>query len=258
MALPHLYPDLKLGRLPAKHDPRTLLLASYLDLSALPFSIPDSCDYSHKVQDWGMLCNDRVGDCTVAAAGHLIMSWAAYNNKQAPTVNDGTVMTEYEALTGYNPQTRINDTGCYELNVLNRWVQTGICGHKIAAYVAIEPKNATHIKASVYLFGGAYIGISCPKTMATQEIWSVPPQGPVGDGTPGGWGGHAVCIVAYDENYLTCVTWGRLVRMTWGFWNTYVEESYAILSGDWAEGTASCPNGFNFAQLMNDLALVQH
>ena len=59
---------LKLGKGVARHDPRTLLLASYIT-PALP-APPATFDLSSKVgSSWGMMDNDQIGDCTCAAAG---------------------------------------------------------------------------------------------------------------------------------------------------------------------------------------------
>jgi hypothetical protein len=62
---------LKLGKSTARHDPRTLLLAAYVT-PALPIP-PASFDLTSKVSSWGMMDNDQIGDCTCAAAGHLLM-----------------------------------------------------------------------------------------------------------------------------------------------------------------------------------------
>jgi hypothetical protein len=40
--------------------------------------------------------------------------------------------------------------------------------------------------------------------------------------------------------------------MTWSFWNTYCDESYAVISRDFA-GTKPAPNGFDLAALQADL-----
>ena len=45
--------------------------------------------------------------------------------------------------------------------------------------------------------------------------------------------------------------------MTWGFWNTYCDEAYAIISPDFLEkkaGQLTTPDGFNLQQLQADLA----
>jgi hypothetical protein len=246
---------LKLGKNPARHDPRTLLLASYIKPS-LP-APPTSFDLTGKVPAWGMMKNDDLLDCTCAAAGHLTMMWTANEGHEfIPT--DDQIVAAYSAVTGYNPQTGANDNGAVEVDVLNCWRQSGIAGHKIGAYVGLEPSNHTHIMDSVYMFQGCYIGLLLPNSAKAQlqnnQVWSVPPGGPVGDGAPKSWGGHAVPVAAYDPRGLTCVTWGALQTMTWGFWEAYCEEAYAILSPDYLGGDKETPDGFSLQQLQEDLA----
>jgi hypothetical protein len=247
---------LKLGKQAVRHDPRTLLLASYLT-PALP-TPPPSFDLTGKVHSWGMMDNDQIGDCTCAAAGHLIMEWTANAKAKMVTPPDKQIVAAYSAITGYNPHTGANDNGANEIDVLNYWRQSGIAGHKISSYMALEPANHMHVMDSVYIFGGCYIGLGLPNSAKAQtqnhQPWSVPPQGPTGDGKPGSWGGHAVPVVAYDARGLTVVTWGALQIMTWGFWAAYCEEAYALLSPDYLSGKQVTPEGFNLQQLQVDLA----
>ena len=165
---------LKLGKQAARHDPRTLLLATYTT-PALP-APPPSLDLTDKVKGaWGMMDNDQIGDCTCAAAGHLLMEWTS----------------------------------------------------------RAKPQTENH------------------------QPWSVPPQGPIGDGAPRSWGGQAVSVMAYDARGVTVITWGAPQFMTWGFWNTYCDEAYAIISPDFLEkkaGQLATPDGFNLQQLQADLA----
>ena len=111
---------LKLGKSVARHDPRALLLASYVT-TALPVP-PASFDLTSKVKTWGMMDNDQIGDCTCAAAGHLIMEWTANAKKKMVTPTDKQIVAAYSAITGYNPVTGAN-----------YWRQTGIAKHKIGA-----------------------------------------------------------------------------------------------------------------------------
>ena len=78
----------------------------------------------------------------------------------------------------------------------------------------------------------------------------------MGNGAPGSWGGHAVIIGAYDNNTLTCITWGAPKKMTWSFWDAYCDEAYALLSPDWATGQKAAPSGFDLAALQADLKQV--
>ena len=247
---------LKLGKQVARHDPRTLLMASYVTPS-LP-TPPASFDLTSKVKTWGMMDNDQIGDCTCAAAGHLIMEWTANAGKKMATPSDKQVVAAYSAITGYNPTTGANDNGANEVDVLNYWRQTGIAADKIGAYVSLEPSNHTHVMDSVYIFEGCYIGMQLPISAQAQtqnhQPWSVPPGGTTGDGKPGSWGGHAIPVVAYDTRGVTVVTWGALQAMTWSFWEAYCDEAYAILSDDYMDGEKKAPQGFKLQQLQADLA----
>ena len=138
----------KLGRMPARHDERTLLLANYLDLNALP-PIPAKRDWAQKASPaWGMMKNDVLGDCTIAAAGHLVQTWTA-NNGQEVTIPDAHIVAAYTAVTGYNPNNPASDRGAVEIDVLNFLRRQGIAGHKIGAYAGLEPGNHAHVKAAI-------------------------------------------------------------------------------------------------------------
>jgi len=158
---------LKLGKQTPRRDPRTLMFASYTT-PALP-APPASLNLAAKVKvPWGMMDNAQIGDCTCAAAGHLIMEWTANAQAKIFTPSDQQIVDAYSAITGYNPVTGANDNGAVELDVLNYWRQNGIAGHKIQAFVALEASNHTHIMDGLWIFGGCYIGLSLPKTAQAQ------------------------------------------------------------------------------------------
>ena len=102
--------------------------------------------------------------------------------------------------------------------------------------------------------GGLYLGVQLPQTAQSQDVWDWTGS-LTGPARPGSWGGHAVDVVRYDADGVTVVTWGALKRVTWSFWDRYVDECYCIISTDFlAQGKA--PNGFELAALQADLALV--
>jgi hypothetical protein len=200
------------------------------------------------------MLNDKIGDCTCAAAGHMIEAWTqcATGTEVVPT--DDQIESAYEAVSGYVPSTGAHDDGAVELDVLNYWQSTGIAGRTITAFAALEPKNQEQVRDAVYLFGGCYIGLALPASAQNQSVWSVPPGGPVGDGAPGSWGGHAVPILGYTARDLTVITWGAPLSMTWQFLDAYCDEAYAVLSQDFIDKVKKTnPNGFDFATLENDL-----
>lgn len=241
----------KLGKLPVKHDPRTLQLSKYL--TALP-SYPHVYQYSKDISAWGMMGNDTIGDCTCAAAGHGIMSWTD-DNGDLFTPTDAEVISAYSAVSGYNPSTGANDNGAACIDVLNYWRKTGVGGRTINSYAQVAVSNLHEVQASIYLFGFAYIGLGLPISAQNQpKVWSLPPS-LAGNGAPGSWGGHCVIITGWDTTGLDVITWGEQIRMTWGFWKAYVEEAYAIISNDFLKAGKS-PAGLNLAQMQDDLKLI--
>jgi hypothetical protein len=237
---------MKLGKHAPKNDPRTLRLAHYL-LPSLP-AAPLSSDWGTKIERWGMMRNDAVGDCTCATAGHMIETWSSVAGSLR-IITDAEVIKAYSAVSGYDPATGANDNGAVEVDVLNYWRKTGIGGHKIGAYAAVNPKNPDHVKAGCWLFGGLYLGLALPLSAQSQDVWDVARR----NGRAGSWGGHAVNVVAYDKNALTCVTWGARKQMTWRFFEKYCDEAYALISSDWVNGKKKAPSGFDLAALQADL-----
>ena len=247
---------MKLGKKEPRHDARTLQLLNYLSPSTLP-TIPAQKDWSSKVPEWKMLCNDTLGCCTISGAMHMAMDWTA-NASTEFIPKDSDIIKAYSAVSGYDPATGENDNGAVELDVLNYWRRHGIASHKIYAYASLEPRNTALIKAAVYLFGGVYIGLALPLSAQNQSIWDISEHGFRGDGRPGSWGGHAVNCVAFDKDYITCVTWGALKKMSWAFWSHYCDESYAVLSKDFTDNKGIAPNSINWAALQSDLKQVVH
>jgi hypothetical protein len=241
---------MRLGKQPARHDPRTLQMANYLELPA----VPAAKDWTSAAKAaWGMMKNDTLGDCTCAAVGHAVQGWSANAGGKEITISDVDIVAAYSAITGYKPSDPSSDRGAVEIDVLNYWRKHGIGGHKIQAYVALEPKNHDHVKAAVDLLGASYIGVALPVSAQKQKVWSVPPGGPNGIGAAGSWGGHAVVVLAYDSHGLTCITWGQPKKMTWSFWDTYCDESYGVLSPDWVSKHKPAPSGFDLLALEADL-----
>lgn len=240
----------KLKPLPEKQA-KLLKLAKYLTASLPPN--PDTVDWLSKVTNPGVMLNDQYGDCTCAGMGHGVQVWTANNGLQI-NVTDADVLKAYEEACGFNPADPSTDQGGVETIVLDYWRKTGIGGHKIGAYVALEPGNEDHIKAAINLFGGCYIGAALPLTAQNQDVWRVA-MGQAGS-EPGSWGGHCVWVGAYDHAGLTCITWGQIKKMSWDWWSVYTDESYACISADWVNGTTPAPNGFDIATLQADLNLV--
>lgn len=244
--------NMKLGRKAIKTDSRTLRMALYF-LPALP-PPPAACDWTKGVVDWGMMLNDNLGCCTIAGVGHALQVFTLNAGKEI-TVPDSSIESYYEAWDGYNPNDPSTDQGGIELDVLNLWKKTGFLGHELAAFGDVVPKHTENVKQSINLFGGVYIGVSLPASAQAQVggVWDVDHTQ---EGAPGSWGGHCVFVCAYDPDGLTCITWGKLQRMTWAFWNEYVDEAHALISPDFIAANGLDPAGFNITQLQKDLYCI--
>lgn len=245
----------KLGRRPARHDPRTLRLAAYLDRSVLP-AAPAEADWASRVGTWGVFLNDHLGCCAVAATAHQIEAWTTYAAQQPVVLPDSEIVKAYSAVGGYDPGTGANDNGCVMLDVLNFWRRTGIGGRDIYGYAAIDPKDHELVKFSLWAFGGLYLGVNLPLRASDQLQASQPWLAPVGGlydrDVPGSWGGHAIYLARYDATGLACVTWGAAQPLSWHWLDTYAAELYAVLSPDWLTKTGA-PCGLDWAQLRTDL-----
>lgn len=253
----------KLGKKAPKIDERTLKLAKYLS-PALP-PPPPSCNWTKGVGSWGMMLNDSLGDCTCAAVGHGIQV-ATLNSIGEITPPDSLILSLYENACGYVPGDLSTDQGGVIVDVLN-YVRKNKPGEKLHhhkqkfqlyAYADPDITNTTHVKQAIQLFGVVDIGLQLPISAQTQvgSVWDVVGNPNTNaDSQAGSWGGHSVAIVAYDAETVTCITWGALQQMTWNFWNTYVDEAYALLFNSWVKQYGAQYSEM-LAQLDADLVLV--
>ncbi|HVC09909.1 MAG TPA: hypothetical protein VNH15_08230 [Elusimicrobiota bacterium] len=247
--------SLKLGRKRWVPDPRTLHFKKYA--KDVP-SAPGQADFTGPVTKLGMMLNDKIGDCAVAAPGHAVQVWTANAGKEK-TIPDSAILKVYEApsVGNYNPNDPNSDQGANIIDVLKYWRKNGIGGDKLGAFLFVSPTNLEMFKKAVWLFGGGDLGINLPisaQKQVAQGLWDVPPEGTTGDGAPGSWGGHSVAVAGFDSQGVTIVTWGQFLKMTWAFFQAYCEESWAIVSKDFLNGKGVTPNnGFDWATLTADL-----
>jgi hypothetical protein len=241
----------KLGKLPVRVDVRTLALSRYVDRAALP-QPPATFDETTAEHDWPMYANDRIGDCTCAAAGHMIEAWTGAATGKPVEIPELAVLDAFDHVKQVDPAS--GEEGAVVLDVLKYWRKTGVGGHKIGAFARVSLTDETLQRTAAWLFGGLYLGIQLPVTAQRQDTWDW--TGSLsGDAAPGSWGGHAIDVVGYDAKTLTFVTWGSLKQMTWSFFDRYVDEAYGLLSQDFITA-GKAPNGLDLSALRSDLALV--
>jgi hypothetical protein len=247
---------MRLGWQPGPPDPRTLRLDSYTtpDLPAPPAT----SDWSKKVTQWPVLGNDHISDCVFVSCAHLVQAWTGYATGAEALIPQQDVVGAYSRVTGYDPETGRGDNGTVSLDALNFWRKTGIGGHKIAAYVKVDHRNDDAVRSAMHLFGGLYIAAQLPLAARTQfqrnKIWT-PTGGSAG--RRGSWGGHAVRMGSYGRTGFTVSTWGRVQKANWTWWDTYVVESFAVVSADWLNRTGGAnPLGFDLDSMLADLRRI--
>lgn len=257
----------KLGKKPAVPGAMKFKLADYVNKSVLP-SVPWNFGFDYTVNDdkgdgqpWGMLGNDQYGCCVEAGAAHETMLWNAEAGVTV-TFDATSVLADYSAATGFNPNDPNTDNGTDMVAYASYRRKTGIQDstgnrHKVAAYLAIKPKDLEEHLLAAYLFGAVGLGIECPSDIFQQfdanEGWHyVPGLNLVG--------GHYVPFLAHRKGMLRVATWGREQFMKPGFFEHYNDESVVYLSTEmfstkkFKNGTDI--NGFDLEHLQADLAAL--
>lgn len=239
---------MRLGKALPKIDARTLRLSDYLgDMSKAP-SVMVWAD-----RRYSMLGNDKIGNCTCVTAHHAVQTWQASSGDTVQRPKAADAIKTYQTFAGYDG-TAATDNGANMLDVLRAWRKIGLStGHKINSFATVDDDAWSSLKECCWLFGGLPLGIALPVFATTALDWEKPKRTNTKDTKPYGAGGHAVLMAGYDETHATIVTWGRRIRASWDFLETYCDEAYAALSDDWMNKD---DKPFNRAKFDTDLAAV--
>jgi hypothetical protein len=233
----------RLGRLPSDPHAPKLRLKHFLD-AAYTGTVPDVVDYLTGVGTWPMYGNADLGDCTAAAAGHVLEAVTRFGQGTTIAVADSDVIKFYSGSTGYKPSDPSTDQGGDMLTVLKYWNRTGIAGHRIAAYFAVDPTDFDEMRAALYLFGNLYVGFN-----ATQGALDAFDHGAVWDVMKGPGarvvGGHCVNVQKIVKGgNISVITWGGVAEMTPAYWTRQVDEPYSVVSQEWVKNGVT-PGGLD-------------
>jgi hypothetical protein len=249
-----------LGKLAPKHDPRTLHLRDLLVPDQLPPPAP--FDWAAGLpEDLGVMRNDRIGLCTVAAIAHLVQMQTGANG-QLVTISDDEIEDAYKAITlavngvAFTEDDPMTDTGLCLLDVLNyvRAQGLGAAAHgKGLAFVKLAHDDAGEVQIAGRLFGGVCVGAQLPNDAEGQLGGRWTPTSPPG-GERGTWGGHAMALHAATPAATSFITWGKRQYAGWDWCASYVDEMYALISSDWVTGDRPAPSGFAIDKLRIYLA----
>lgn len=249
----------RLGRCPRAFDP-TIPHLSSLAMGAELYHPPPRVHWgldAPKPIEWGMMLNDRIGDCTIAAAYHAMQLWSAYGRERVLTEPDHFIDQTYRQFAGYDG-TDATDNGAVEQDVLRQWLQHGVNVQegvsekkpgpnvsKIRFFGEVDPRNHDDVQRTINDCGAAYIGFEVPQWLMEGEIARVWDIGPHGRDRI--VGGHAVILTGYERGsggdvVYDVVSWGRGdLKMTQRFFDAYVDEVYGCMHPWWVDATGHTP-----------------
>lgn len=222
-----------LGKLPAQPARPQLRLTPVLQEAQLPAPAA-SMDWQNDGIAWPMYGNDEWGDCVWAEIGHAVNQATYYATGREVEPTDADILKGYSDVTGFDPNAGApglnrTDNGTYLQDAMKYWRTTGVAGHKIVAYASLDPSNLDEVRQAISLFGSISVGIQFPDSAMRQfdsgEVWDVVRGAHIE-------GGHCVLAGAYDERTVGIVTWGAETRMTWKFWQKYVDEAWVYFDVD--------------------------
>lgn len=215
---------------------------------------PTEFHNSRGISQFGMMLNDKLGCCVIAAGFHalqtLIMSQENLNIDRGllSTIHpsDDLVLRYYEQWGGYIVGDDSTDQGMDITTKLKNWVKQGLGGYLLIGFADPHPMDLRHIKQSIALFGGIDIGLLLPLAWQGAKVWDMVPSD-----QPGSWGGHDVWVVDYDAEGLWCITWGELQRITWRGFQWACDEAHTLVSADFKPMV-----GFDLAGLKTALGAI--
>jgi hypothetical protein len=183
--------------------------------------------------------NDTVGDCTCAEVDHCVKALQVAAGNPEVKSTPAEVLSAYSAITGYTPSDPNTDQGAVMQDVRSYWrkngFQLGGQKHTILLFAQVDHANHDLVKWCIARFGELGIGFNFPASAMQQfdagQPWTVVNGSPID-------GGHAVSAVGYDADFVYVVTWGRVQKMAWAFFDKYVDEAWTQLSEEWVSATS--------------------
>lgn len=218
---------LRLGKAPARRDPRNLQLKALLKKTV---RLPAEYDFDskHSAVPTPMYGNDEWGCCVIAGRAHQTLRFELVEQRRILRV------TEKEVVDEYLDQSGGADIGLITLDSLRVWRKKGWTAarkrYSIRAFSEVNRRSTEEVKTAIFMNLGVGIGLRLPLS-ADEELRAGKPWMQIsGRGsTPNSWGGHYVYVCGYTKLGPTCVTWGRKQRMSWAFFAKYCDEAYAII-----------------------------
>lgn len=232
--------DLRLGKNPYVPDSRDITFAAVKAAAATPLPVPPArFGHGGAFRDWGMLANDRLGDCVPADALHATMLWTKLGDPATAVFTDKEAEAAYTLFARYDPADPSTDQGTNMREAMSAWKYYGIRDaagkqHQIGAYISVNPKDVTELMEAVYVFGWAHIGFQFPAYAFDQfrqgRIWDVQSAG-----NQAIEGGHCVGATGRTSSLnlnMGMISWGKRQGMSAAFYEKYNDETWVTVSED--------------------------
>lgn len=184
-------------------------------------SIPTSCDFGAGIP-WGMLLNDRIGDCYPAALLHALQVLSG--GKFKPT--DADVLHVYEQVTGYDPtKTQPDGSNPTDQGTYGRQLFDWARAHGLITSYAAVPASRAAVRAAIAGHRAVLCEWALPVGCETEgDVWTMPRTGRAA----GSWGGHATVEVGYTTRRNRNVTWGEEGTVTGAFEDAYLQAAWVV------------------------------
>lgn len=252
--------DLKLGKAPARPRPKDIVLSEIVAAGTVLFPAP--VGFGHEgvlpAKGWGMLGNDSYGDCVWAGAAHETMMINRMNGRDV-AFDDTGVLSDYSAVTGFNPADPNTDQGTDMHAAMDYRRATGVVDsagtrHQLGAYVSLEPGNWQQMLEALRAFDFVAIGFEFPGYAMDEfnagKPWSFQKGGTID-------GGHYVPVVGRTHAWtIEVVTWGQTQAMGRKFFEAYNDEGFGVLTSETLNAGGVTPEGLNVAALQAALAAL--
>ncbi len=190
---------------PAEQN-RVPLFRSRFTAEELPPLIETTHDSAAVTKPWGMLGNDRYGDCFFAAMGHAELLWTSLTGT-GREIDEATLVRDYLACNG-------GDNGTDPVQGLNWWKTNSLIS-PIVGYCRVSASDIQSVRHARQLFKVVILGTYLQKAWQGKKNWQGPTNG-VPDSGPwakGSWDAsndalHAVPLIDDDPTGFTLCTWG--------------------------------------------------
>lgn len=254
--------DYPMRQQPRLHVP-TLALKDFLASGAYP---PPAVARTQPGYAWGMLLNDRLGDCGEAMSIHGDEAFHLDAGTPVPPYTDADAEAWYEIVGNYNPNAPLvngvnpTDQGTDNDVLVQKWKNPGLLCKatgqysKIVASLFIDPADKLVTQIGIWEFIAVFRATGLPITAQTQPVWRVSDDSLQGPAAVASWGYHDTPHIAYNRRGPITITWGAEKQETWDFDATYGVGGFVVVTEDQLNNEGVSPTGVNWTQLNAALA----